>query len=78
MDADAGHVERHGGGVVEVADHGVGDQDVVDEFVAALVDAGVVVRRGHLVADIPEPLRVAVVGVVEPAGADLRAGWAEE
>jgi hypothetical protein len=60
------------------ADQGVGDEDVVDEFLAALVDAGVVVRWGHGVADVPEPLRVAVVWPVEPAGADLGAGGAEE
>jgi hypothetical protein len=69
--ADAWDVEWDRGGVDQLADQGVRGQDVVDQFFSAFVDAREVVRRVHLVADVPEPPRVAVVGMSEPASADL-------
>jgi hypothetical protein len=44
---------------------------LVDQFFAAVVDAGVVLAFGHQGREVPEPLLVAVVGVVEALCPDL-------
>src|SRR3954452_21693020 len=48
-----------------------GDEDVVDQFLAALVDTGVVLSLGHQWGEVPEALPVALVWCVEAGGADL-------
>jgi hypothetical protein len=51
----------------------VKDRPLRDELGSALVDAGVAVRRGHGVADVPEPLCVSEVGWLRTSGSDLGA-----
>jgi|tagenome__1003787_1003787.scaffolds.fasta_scaffold20938096_1 hypothetical protein len=78
LDAHARNVQWDGSCGDQVGDHRVGDEDVVDELVSALVDAGVVVGWGHRVAGVPEPLWVSVVGVAEASGPVLGARGAED
>ena len=52
-------------------EQGVADQDVVDQFGLALEDPGVAVLCRDLRGEVPQPDGVALVGVVEPAGAVL-------
>ena len=56
------------------ADQGVADQDVIDQLAAALELAGEPLRLGDPGGEVPQPLPVALVGLIEPACADLRSG----
>jgi len=69
--ADGAFADVVGGDLPEPAQQGVGHEDVVDELAAALV--GPLLLGGDFQAEVPQPHPVALVGVVEPAGADLRA-----
>ena len=62
-----------GGDVVlsDLSDQRVADEDVVDQFLASPIDAAEALGFGDAWGQIPQPLSVAVVGLVEAAGADL-------
>jgi hypothetical protein len=55
----------------DLSDQGVADEDVVDQFLASPIDAAEALGFGDAWGQIPQPLPVAVVGLVEAAGADL-------
>ena len=55
----------------DLSDQGVADEDVVDQFLAAPIDAAEALGFGNAWGQIPQPLPVAVVGLVEAAGVDL-------
>ena len=62
-----------GGDVVlgDLSDKHMTDEDVVDQFLASSVDSAESLLGRDAWGQIPQPLPVAVVGLVEAAGADL-------
>lgn len=61
-----------------MVDECVADEEVVDQLGAALKATCEAPLLGNACGEVPQPLRVALVGVVKAAGADLRAGGAEQ
>lgn len=57
---------------------GVAGQDVVDQFGSAAVDPTEPIRCRDPGGQIPEPLGIALVWLVEAAGANLGAGRSEK
>jgi len=55
----------------DLSDERVAGEDVVDQFLASPIDAAEALGFGDAWGQIPLPLSVAVVGLVEAAGADL-------
>ena len=53
------------------SDERMTDEDVVDQFFASPIDAAEALGFGDAWGQIPQPLPVTVVGLVEDAGADL-------
>ena len=58
----------------DLSDQGVADEDVVDQFLASPIDAAEALGFGDAWGQIPQPLRVALVGVVKAGGGDLYPG----
>ena len=50
------------------------DEDVVDQLLASSVDSAKSLRGRDARGEVPQPLRVTVVGVVKAGGTNLRAG----
>ena len=55
----------------DLSDERMTDEDVVDQFFASPIDAAEALDFGDSWGQIPQPLPVTVVGLVEAAGADL-------
>src|SRR6185503_6080177 len=50
------------------------DEDVVDQLLASSVDSAKSLRGRDARGEVPQPLRVTVVGAVKAGGTNLRAG----
>jgi Bacterial regulatory proteins, luxR family len=57
------------------ADYPVADQDVIDQLPSAAVDPGESLRLRDAGGQVPQPLPIPLIGLVEAAGADLRPRW---
>jgi hypothetical protein len=64
--------------LVDLSDERMTDEDVVNQFLAAPVDSAESLLGRNPRGEVPKPLRVTVVGAVEAAGINLRAGWSVE
>ncbi len=64
--------------MLDAGQEGVADQDVVDEFWLAGMDAGVPLVFGDARGEVPQPGCGAIVGAVEAGGTDRGAGRTEE
>ena len=74
VDADAGQAGHVGVDRGECAEQGVADQDVVDQFLLAFEDPGEPLLGWEFRGKGPQPPGVALVGMVESTGVELRPG----
>lgn len=75
MLGDGGKVGIYGRDVPvsdDLDDDRVADKQVIDQLTLAAEDAGVALRAGYARSEVPQPLAITGVRLVEAAGPDLR------